>query len=88
MTYATEVIRESIFKTINRYGYILMHDLPPSTTNEIFNLIDEGQVIQLDKISATANFMNASYKVTYADNRFNLAIKDDGYISSIIKTVG
>ena len=87
MSYAPEVIRESIFKTINRYGYILMHDLPQSVTDEIFHLIDEGQVIQLDKIPATANFMNASYKVTYADNRFNLAIKDVGYTASIVKTV-
>jgi hypothetical protein len=83
-------IQESIFNEIDDKGYILMHDLPAETTTEIFQLIEDGTLIQLNNIPATAKFMNASYKATYADDRFKLAVfhDDRSHSSWVIKTNG
>lgn len=78
-------IRESIFKVIDNDGFILMYDLPPLMTNEIFRLVDEGTLIQLHKLPATSDFMNASYMATYADDRFKLSVENNGDTSSIVK---
>jgi hypothetical protein len=88
MIYTSDVICDSIFKTVDRYGYILIHDLPQSAVNEIFKLIENHELIQLDKLPSTKDFMNSSYMATYSDNRFNLFVKDEGNLSKIVKTLG
>lgn len=67
-----------------------MHNLSAETTAEIHRLIEEGTLIQLNNIPATAKFMNASYKATYADDRFKLAVFHDDKTQSswVIKTNG
>jgi hypothetical protein len=83
-------VQESIFKEIDDKGYILMHDISEEIHAEIFKLIENGTLIQLNNLPATAKFMNASYKATYADDRFKLAIyhNDNSHSSWVVKTDG
>jgi hypothetical protein len=67
-------IHDLIFEEINNNGYMLLYNIPNKVNKEIFKLIESGVLVQLSKIPETAKFMNSSYKVTYADNRFNLKI--------------
>lgn len=83
-------VQKSIFKEIDDKGYILMHDISEEVNAEIFKLIENRVLIQLNNLPATANFMNASYKATYADDRFKLAIyhNDNSHSSWVVKTNG
>lgn len=77
-------IEEEIFRVINEKGYILDNNLSEETRNKLIELRDNGILTDLNKLGI--KFINESYFFTYADNRFNLKVKNEGYgISSIIK---
>jgi hypothetical protein len=52
---------------------------------EVERLIEDGTLIRLSDLPTLANFLNSDYKVTYADNRFDLYMDENNQIVSMLK---
>ena len=69
-------LEDEIFEEIDKLGcFYFEPERWSKFTDIIFLLEKENKIISLDKIDATAKFMNASYIYTYIDNRYNLKVK-------------
>jgi hypothetical protein len=78
---------DRLFRAIEKYGYILNHDLPPQESQQLVDAKNSGVLTTCDQIEATKSMINSGYCYTYADNRFNLKIKEDDRNSYIVKGV-
>ncbi len=77
--------REFILKIIDIEGYLSYRCYPHHTVMEVERLIEDGTLIRLSDLPTLANFLNSDYKVTYADNRFDLYMDENNQIVSMLK---